>query len=282
MHNQDIIGLTIAELFVVLFLSVLILFPYAFESDIPEPIIQKEDQFLTVIIQKEIQSLPKIIQKEVQSLPELLDKLELILKEKNLEIIKLKEEIEKLNKELSILRKKPIIVLYDTDFRFKEGSADITPFKKKLESNILPEVHKNLNTLSKFGINTIEIVGHTDGQITSRKISNFDILLENVVLGLEDLNKLQFGSNVDLGLLRAISIYLFLKKNLQIEDINYRVYSAAQLIQPNGKIINEINRNSVGKYRRIEIRFTKTDSNKNDFGKNLNKKKILKRKSNIK
>ena len=160
-----------------------------------------------------------------------------------------------------------IFELKETEgYIFEKSKADISSFKDKLLKEI-PKIKGKFNELnSKYGIDTIEIIGHTDFTPVISK-SNLDNLIIDVIAKKQNASKLRFGSNADLGLTRALNVGLFLKN--EINNANIKVYSAAQLIDPTGQMItrelklnqgNEDNdaKKNDDKKRRIEIRFTKS------------------------
>ncbi|QSV54165.1 MAG: flagellar motor protein [Dolichospermum sp. UKL201] len=153
----------------------------------------------------------------------------------------------------------PIIVIKDQgDYRFASGSAEI-PAKMStyIFNQIVPEIEARTK---QYGINVVEIIGHTDGQANSKVTSNLDVNLENVASGNLQVGKLQAGSNADLGLMRALSVVKVLgdiqKKQGKLSGLSFRAYSAAQLILPNGKFAGIARKEDVTR-RRIEIRFTR-------------------------
>ena len=177
---------------------------------------------------------------------------------------KLSEENKKLSEENKRLSDKPpIIELTEAkNYTFESGSYELSNnFKKKLTSETIPGLEK---ILKKYDVDTIEIIGHTDGQIVEEKNkSNLDKYLEKVNSGDSSI-KLKFGSNADLGLIRALAVKNFLLSKTQKKlSINYRIYSAAQLIPPSKDVlkdtIKEPNKNC-RQCRRIEIRFTKLNN----------------------
>ena len=180
------------------------------------------------------------------------------LREKDRVVSRQKDLIESLRKELVRFKEdRQLIIWKESDgISFEPGSADITPFKKILNSKI-KAIDNRLEDLRKYNVNTIEIVGHTDGVAVNKK-GNLDSELEKVLLGDGEVGALHCGSNADLGLTRALSIALFLRGRIERKDIIFKVYSAAQLILPNGRMIAKIDRKPDPDRRRIEIRFTNT------------------------
>ena len=153
----------------------------------------------------------------------------------------------------------PIIIIKDQgDYRFASGSAEIPA---KMSTYILKQIVPEIEARTKqYGINVVEIIGHTDGQANSKVTSNLDVNLENVASGNLQVGKLQAGSNADLGLMRALSVVKVLgdiqKKQGKLSGLSFRAYSAAQLILPNGKFAGIARKEDVTR-RRIEIRFTR-------------------------
>lgn len=164
----------------------------------------------------------------------------------------LRHEIESLRRD-----KPPIITLDEASgYTFDSGSAGLSiSFQHALQQEIIPKLNTILND---YNVDVVEVVGHTDGQIVSAKQSNLDLELENVALERSSIESLVFGSNVDLGLIRAIAVANFIKHNAsgKLSNSSYRYYSAAQLIPPNGPPQNA-SREPDATRRRIELRFTR-------------------------
>jgi outer membrane protein OmpA-like peptidoglycan-associated protein len=136
-------------------------------------------------------------------------------------------------------------------FKFKSGSAELTPeLKKYILKEILPKIK---TTIKESEIDFIQVIGHTDGQENNRA-SNLDVTLESVAKGSQSVSKLNPGSNADLGLMRALSVVQELEKTGGLKNIKFRAYSAAQLYLPSGKLA-PIDRDADETRRRIEIRF---------------------------
>lgn len=153
----------------------------------------------------------------------------------------------------------PIIVIKDEGaYRFASGSAEIS---QEMLNYILKQIVPEIETRTKeYGINVVEIIGHTDGQANGQVTSNLDVNLENVVSGNIPVGNLQAGSNADLGLMRALSVVKALRdiqtKENRLSGLSFRAYSAAQLILPNGQFAAIARQDDVTR-RRIEIRFTR-------------------------
>ncbi|MBD2137546.1 flagellar motor protein [Anabaena sp. FACHB-1237] len=171
--------------------------------------------------------------------------------------------------------KPTIISLPSNKYSFPSGSAvlpdnlqdDIS--KNGQDGIILQLIQKNIAELEKNDkqVDVIEIIGHTDGQAVgslkcnNRNSSNLDKELENVSTGNKQVSILCPSSNADLGLMRALAVVKELQKaqkNKQsgrFKQLQFRAYSAAQLLLPDDQGFAAIDRNANWKRRRIEIRF---------------------------
>lgn len=149
--------------------------------------------------------------------------------------------------------KAPSINLEDSSkYRFASGSFSLTAdFKSALRNEAMPMIRQ---TIRCFGSDSIELVGHTDGT-PAGGASNLDRLLSGGA-GPSTLQRLNAGSNADLGLLRALAVKTEIQSLLGKEGsgISYRALSAGSLIGTNGSIDPAGNKND-GSRRRIEIRF---------------------------
>lgn len=118
-----------------------------------------------------------------------------------------------------------------------------------------------MDTREKYGIDTVEIIGHTDGQPNQGSTSNLDMLLEEAAAtNTFTLNRLTPGSNADLGLMGALAIANELRKGQakqpKLAGLQFRAYSAGQLYLPNGELA-PLGRKPDPSRRRIEVRFTR-------------------------
>lgn len=157
----------------------------------------------------------------------------------------------------SLKRDKPPIITLDeaSGYTFDSGSPSLSfSFEQAIQKEIIPKLN---SILQDYDVDMIEVIGHTDGQTVSLRRSNLDTDLEGVVLESRSIDSLSFGSNVDLGLLRAIAVAKYIKQYAtgRIQNVRYRFYSAAQLIPPDG--ILRVSREADATRRRIELRFTR-------------------------
>jgi outer membrane protein OmpA-like peptidoglycan-associated protein len=208
--------------------------------------------FLTIIISQINKSEINNIDKNAQNSKQLA-----------LKVKQLQQQVKYLQIQLESEKKAtdapPIIVIKDEGaYRFASGSAEIS---QEMLNYILKQIVPEIEARTKqYGINVVEIIGHTDGQANGQVTSNLDVNLENVVSGNIQVGNLRAGSNADLGLMRALSVVKALRdiqtKENRLSGLSFRAYSAAQLILPNGQFAAIARQDDVTR-RRIEIRFTR-------------------------
>lgn len=155
----------------------------------------------------------------------------------------------------------PIIILSENNenHRFELGSAAIPEdLQFELEKKIIPELSK---WSEQYDCDAIMIIGHTDGVELSRKNSNLDSYI-NESLDNDEVNSLKAGSNMDLGIMRAISVMNVLRKQKHsaLSKISYWLpYSAGQLISSDDKLVTEYDGKENKLRRKIEIILHKHD-----------------------
>lgn len=146
-----------------------------------------------------------------------------------------------------------------SNFKFPSGEAELSSgFKEYIHTQLGSEI---LAITQQYDVDVIEVIGHTDGQRVggneSGVESNLDDNLEKVNLNQLPLSKLQPASNTDLGIMRALAVVQELKKSgKEIAKLNFRAYSAGQLLLEDGSPAS-VDREDTPERRRIEIRFTK-------------------------
>ena len=154
--------------------------------------------------------------------------------------------------------KPPLIWLTETDsFQFSTGNYGLSQgFLKALDAKYTTEIKP---TIQAFGVDVIEVIGHTDGQPNVSPFSNLDRRLQTVVPQGE-FTGFQSGSNVDLGLLRAMAVSRFLQARLEQDRlaVSIRPYSASSLLDLQGNF-NPAPAVSDSSRRRIELRFTRSN-----------------------
>lgn len=166
---------------------------------------------------------------------------------------------------LRIDDKPPIITISDAERQhfFTLGSASLTTeFLLDLNSSYFEEIAQEIlarNHYNLMRVNTLEIIGHTDGIPVGGR-GNLDLELPALLSRqTNNLSRLSPGSNNDLGLLRALAIQYAWQKFVaqhpqqeQLAMIAVRVYSAGQTQPIQSGIYNAED----ARARRIEMRLT--------------------------
>lgn len=168
--------------------------------------------------------------------------------------------------------KPPIIQISEQkeQYRFESGSSEMGPeFVDSLRKNEFARLSDEIIARQQEGrvkVDTLEIIGHTDGAAVSRA-GNLDQKLPDLLAGGDvDMSAFSPGSNNDLGLLRALSVrrqwqsYIATRPGQAIlKSINVRCYSAGQTVPPSPQGTNDY-RSSNSAARRIEMRLTRLGS----------------------
>ncbi|EKD05717.1 MAG: hypothetical protein P5702_19305 [Limnospira sp. PMC 1291.21] len=166
------------------------------------------------------------------------------------------DRIMQLQGEVERLKSPPVIVLRDSSSRtFDSGSAVISlELGEFIDNKLVAQIKDFAEDYEGY---VVEVIGHTDGQVTGGGYSNLDQVLEEVARNNQAVTSLVPGSNADLGLMRALSVVQRLQGNEELQSLGltFKAYSAAQLYEASGNYAS-INRTSDPSRRRIEIRFT--------------------------
>jgi flagellar motor protein MotB len=151
----------------------------------------------------------------------------------------------------------PIINLSEADgYFFAVGSAELTPdFAADLRGLV---VDRLLEIADSFDVDVIEVIGHTDEQPITSRISNLDRRLSSVTLGDSPVSSLQWADNAGLGLARALAVVEVLSADPRLHNFRILPLSAAQLIDVDGRLTHWDDRGDVRARRRIEIRMRKS------------------------
>jgi flagellar motor protein MotB len=151
----------------------------------------------------------------------------------------------------------PIINLSEAGgYFFATGSAELTAnFGAALRTVV---VERLLDIAQEFDVDVIEVIGHTDEQAVSNRISNLDRNLASVTLGTSGTDVLQWGDNAGLGLARALAVVGLLSGDSRLRNFRILPLSAAQLIGIDGRITRWDSLGNVQERRRIEIRMRKS------------------------
>jgi outer membrane protein OmpA-like peptidoglycan-associated protein len=136
------------------------------------------------------------------------------------------------------------------NFKFPSGSAELTPdLLQYIATKIVPQIK---TATQRDNIDFIQVIGHTD-LLGVSNASNLDDKLTSAVSSDGKITTLTAGSNVDLGLMRAVAVIQFLKTK-SLGNVKFKAYSAGQLYPPE-KSDGSIDLDTNDARRRIEIRF---------------------------
>lgn len=165
----------------------------------------------------------------------------------------------------------PIIILSERNqnYRFAVGSAEISDsFKQALDERIIPVLNRQSQ---RCNCDAIEVIGHTDSLSVNSGRSNLDEKLISA-FNQEQTPNLVPGSNLDLGMMRALSIIRYLKqaqKEGKLTQIKYFLpYSAGQMLKPNHTLDTSPQKTENERRRRIEMRLLKSTAWEEQIGNN--------------
>jgi len=169
------------------------------------------------------------------------------------------QENQQMKKELEQVKETPpVLIIQDSgDFKFQSGSAVLpSPLKTYIQNKLVNKIEEITAGNQTY---SVEIIGHTDGQILGGRNSNLDQNLEKVANGQFPMTQLQPRSNADLGLMRSLAVVKELQ-NVQaqgrLQNLQFHADSAAQLFLPNSEEFAPVDRAENSSRRRIEIRFS--------------------------
>ena len=151
----------------------------------------------------------------------------------------------------------PIINLSEAGgYYFATGSAVLTPdFATALRTVV---INRLLQIAESFDVDVIEVIGHTDEQPVTNRVSNLDRHLSSVTLGGADAGALQWADNAGLGLARALAVVKVLASDARLGAFRILPLSGAQLIDTDGRLTRWDEQGDVRERRRIEIRMRKS------------------------
>ena len=152
----------------------------------------------------------------------------------------------------------PIIILSEQNplYRFETGSSTVpSAFENALRGKITKWLEEN-NQHGTF--NAIEIIGHTDDQPIRGLSSNLDTQLIEAIQPDENVSLLRPGSNIDLGMMRAIAVLTILQEiqdEGRLQSIEYFFPSSSgQMILEDHSIATMSSNEDNPNRRRVEIR----------------------------
>jgi len=253
---------SVSDLFMTLFIIAIALVGSVLFVLLPSPPGNTPESAYINILEARIRTL----EAEVASLRTELDAARLKTTSLEQELAQCKDLLDGCRKGNCPLDEQTIIHISNADKFFALGSGALTrDFEDYLGSGsgafhqIASEIIRR-NQDSRLKVNTLEVIGHTDG-IPLANRGNLDTVLPSVLDKTNtDLLRLKPGSNNDLGLLRALAIQQawgrFVAQHpdrAQLEGIEVRTYSAGQTLPV------EKDRFTMedARARRIELRLTK-------------------------
>lgn len=153
----------------------------------------------------------------------------------------------------------PIITLTDAKgFYFRAGDAQLgRDFETNLTSDVIPRILKHAED---YGVDVIEIVGHTDEQVMQPRMGNLDGVLLRYLNG-DQSYPLVATDNAGLGMARAAAVTRFLLNDPRLAS-RYKILplSSAQILDQSGALADGKNQGDVRERRRIEIRLRRSNA----------------------
>ena len=152
----------------------------------------------------------------------------------------------------------PIISLRESQgYHFVSGSAELSDeFRTKLGGDVADRL---IEIAKHYGLDVVEVVGHTDEVPVSSATSNLDAHLLAFLRGEKSAQQLSFSDNVGLGISRAASVVKELKQNPRLSGFTIIPLSAGQAVLSDGSLSTGAgNRGGEEDRRRIEIRLRRS------------------------
>ena len=145
----------------------------------------------------------------------------------------------------------PVITITEAQgYSFPVGSAFISETFGEMLKTIVAKTLKD--NIEKYNANIIEVYGHTDEQ-PKQGVSNLDNFLIQAINGNYPIEKLSTSDNVGLGMARAVAVSQILMQCPELQNVKILSYSAGQSINNTGSISSK-NLGDEPSRRRIEIR----------------------------
>ena len=148
----------------------------------------------------------------------------------------------------------PILTLTEAEgYFFELGSAALTPsFLEKLRGEVAPRIAE---VASRYQVDIIEVIGHTDEVPVRQRPSSLDRELLSYLQGYTDEAALVVSDNVGLGMARAAAVARELIADSRLRSYEILPLSAGQAIDL-GQQLAEAGSNGtdVRERRRIEVR----------------------------
>ncbi|GLS29402.1 OmpA family protein [Mesorhizobium albiziae] len=146
----------------------------------------------------------------------------------------------------------PIISMSELEgYNFKVGSAELSD---TFEIKLREKASEIAGRAKEYGVDLIEVIGHTDEQAMAGAVSNMDKGLKAVLDGEKPIASLHPADNAGLGLARAISVAELLESLPELKGLTILPMSGGQLILPGDRLTDGAQSGDVKARRRIEIR----------------------------
>lgn len=143
-------------------------------------------------------------------------------------------------------------------YYFDSGKATLRPeFKSNLEKVVVPLLSKSIKD---YGVDVVEVIGHTDEQPMGIHGSNLDSSLISASNGGFQVGQLQSTDNAGLAIARAVAVVQILRSDPRLRNVTILPLSAAQMIVPVDRVADGSAAASDKKRRRIEIRLRRSTS----------------------
>ena len=152
----------------------------------------------------------------------------------------------------------PIISLRESQgYHFISGSAELSEdFKTKLGGDVTDRL---IEIATHYGLDVIEVVGHTDEVPVSSATSNLDAHLLSFLRGEGSVQQLAFADNAGLGISRAAAVVKELAQNPRLSGFTVIPLSAGQAVLSDGTLSTGASvRGSEEDRRRIEVRLRRS------------------------
>jgi flagellar motor protein MotB len=152
----------------------------------------------------------------------------------------------------------PIINLSDAKgYSFEKGKAEPSAkFETELRTAIVPQL---LDLAQRYGVTTIEVIGHTDEQKIAPRNSNLDAILLDILNNTGSVSTLIPADNAGLGLARAIAVVRILRLDPLLNGYTLLPLSGGQLIGVDDRLASGGGGDEPER-RRIEIRLRRANA----------------------
>jgi flagellar motor protein MotB len=151
----------------------------------------------------------------------------------------------------------PIINLSEAkEHFFEKGKAELKPdFEAHLRTTVVPLL---VERAQRFGVTTIEVIGHTDEQKIAPRNSNLDSFLLDTVQTTGNVSNLVPADNAGLGLARATAVVRVLGSDERLKGYTLLPLSGGQLIGVDDRLASGGGGDDPER-RRIEIRLRRAN-----------------------